>query len=62
MTNTIEGYIGCPEHGAFFRLEAVPGTNPGVFEHDVVQIGDAAPGAKHCPECQAVLTRVPAPE
>lgn len=64
MANKIEGYIGCPEcKTVLFRLESVPAQKPGVFVHDLVAVGDAAPGAKHCPNdgCGAVLTRVPAP-
>lgn len=64
MSEKIEGYIGCPEcKTVLFRLESVPATHPGVFEHNKVQLGDAAPGASHCPVegCGAVLTRVPAP-
>lgn len=64
MTNKIEGYIGCPEcKTVLFRLESVPGTNPGVREHNKVQLGDAAAGAVHCPnpDCGAALARVPGP-
>lgn len=64
MTNKIEGYIGCPEcKTVLFRIDAQAATNPGIFEHVTVQMGDAAIGAKHCPNdgCSAVLGRVPAP-
>lgn len=65
MTNKIEGYIGCQACGtALFRIESKKAARAGVFENEVKQLGDAAPGAKHCPTegCGAVLTRVPAPE
>lgn len=64
MTNTIEGYIGCPEHGALYRLEAAPADRPGVFQHVTVALdGGPALGLKTCPAdgCGKNLQRVAAP-
>lgn len=65
MTNRIEGYLGCPEHGALFRLESQKAANEGVFQHVTVALDGVMTGdGKTCPAdgCGKNIERVPAPE